>query len=94
MKDGLVLNFQCHMGVWGFACDPVTDWVRDRTDECFFFPHLDGRGLKSTVELETCAASRREAEKDRLWTRRAFYVTFAALVVSILATITDIILKK
>ncbi|MCD6406171.1 MAG: hypothetical protein J7M19_10125 [Planctomycetes bacterium] len=43
--------------------------------------------LPAAVELERRAADRREAERDRALTRGAFWVAFAALVVSILATV-------
>ena len=47
----------------------------------------------AAAELERRMADRRQAEKDRALTRRAFYIALCALIVSILATITNIIIQ-
>jgi hypothetical protein len=89
--------FKCHHNVWGpWLClenkHMFTEVMKPR-GKCFFFEYLDGMGMPVAVELERRAAAQREAEKDRALTRRAFWVAFAALLVSIAATIANIIVQ-
>ena len=87
-------NMECSKHVWDYANLHI-DLRRhirellqqDRGESCFFYPFAEGMFLPAAVELERRAADRREAERDRALTRGAFWVAFAALVVSILATV-------
>ena len=83
MKNGTPINFQCHKGAPGVKCKPSTEWLRDRTDECFFFPHVEGRPLAATKELERREADRREAKRDRKWAKIGVWVAAIALVLSL-----------
>jgi hypothetical protein len=69
------------------------DLTADRRDQCFFYPFHEGMSFETAQILEMRAANRREAERDRALTRRAFWVAFAALVVSIMATIASIVVQ-
>ncbi len=84
MKNGTELNFQCHKGVPGVKWQPSTEWLRPRTDECFFFPYLEGRGLVATKELERREADRRQAKRDRKWAKIGVWVAIFALVVTLM----------
>ena len=72
----------------------ASDLTRDHGDSCFFHRYTEGMSFGATEVLEARAADRREAERDRDLTRhalnlsrRAFWISFAALIVSIAATI-------
>jgi hypothetical protein len=84
---------QCFQGVWDSANlgedkpDTRAMLTCDRNEVCFFYPYTPAMYFPVAKELERRAAGLREAEKDRALTRRAFRVAFAALIVSILATV-------
>ena len=91
-------SLACHKNVWdsaNFRKDSCRDipviTTQDRGESCFFYPHTPGMFFPAAVVLEERAANRREAERDRALTRRAFWVAFTALIVSILATIVNLI---
>jgi len=90
-----VVGFKCHQGVYDKK--DASDWdqilPKDRKESCFFFPYHEGMDVKAADVLERRIADRCEAERDRALTKRAFWVAFAALVVSILATIASIIVQ-
>ena len=65
--------------------------IQDRGDSCFFFLYELRRRLVATAELEGRVSTRREAEKDRKLTRRAFLVAFFALIISFLAFVANLI---
>jgi hypothetical protein len=90
----------CAKDAWdaaNFRPDSITDISQvltlDRSDTCFFFPHSPGMFLSAATEVERRLSGRREAEKDRALTRRAFWVALAALVVSILANVANVMLN-
>ncbi len=84
MENHIPINFQCHKGVWGWKCKPDPQWLRDRSDECFFFPYVEGRPLEATVELERREADRRKAKRDRKWPKIGVWVAILALLVLVL----------
>jgi len=93
-------SLACHQNVWdaaNFREDSCKDikviTTKDRGESCFFYPYIPGLFFPAARELERRVADRREAEKDRALTRRAFYVALCALIVSILATIANIIIQ-
>ena len=63
----------------------------DRQDSCFFYKYCTGMPQGVAEELERRAADRREAEKDRALTRKAFWVAVIALGVSIFATAVNVV---
>ncbi len=101
------LKAYCHHEVWdtpdieSAKADPeVLDTfqefdqlTRDRGESCFFYPHSPWMSLPAGTEVERRADDRREAEKDRALTRKAFLVAAIALVVSIVATVASIIIQ-
>ena len=68
-----------------------SELLADRGETCFFFPRHDGMSLGAAGTLERREADRREAERDRSLTRRAFKVAFAALIISILVAVANLV---
>ncbi len=87
----------CACDVWSIATGPEgaekakKHVLQPWDDSCFYFPYSPKMSCPTAKELERRAANRREAEKDRKLTRRAFWVAFTALVVSILATLANLL---
>ena len=93
-------SLACHQQVWDTAnfredSDKNVQGIvtAERGESCFFFPRTPGMFFLAAAKLEHRVADRREAERDRFLTRRAFYVAFGALIVSIVATIANIVIQ-
>ena len=63
----------------------------NRAGKCFFYPYAQRMSLEAASELERRDTEHREGRLDRQLTRRAFRVAFAALIVSILATLAGLV---
>ncbi len=82
----------CLRGCYRYKKGMTDDFLlTDRTDKCFFYPYTESMTVDAATEIERRAADRGEAEKDRRHTRNAFWVAIGALVVSILATIANLV---
>lgn len=79
--------------------EPLAPFLtQNRADCCFFHDYTEGMSFEAGTMLEAREADRREAERDRDLTRhslklsrRAFWISFVALIVSIAATCATLI---
>jgi len=93
--SNLFRMFKCHFAIWGpWLClenKHMFQEVMKRRNDCFFFPYADGMSIPVAVELEKRRAEQDKAEKDRALTRKAFLIAIAALIVSIIALIANLV---
>jgi len=90
-------TLQCYQEVWDAKAvkdEPESKLDRllreDRGEFCLFYPYKPNVFPAAAKHLERRAADRQEAERDRALTRRAFWVAFAALMVSIFAILAQL----
>lgn len=83
----------CGRGVWSPAYDQlqgVNEDLREkirvnRAGRCFFLQYSIGMTLDTAIEIQRSNAADYRAAEDRKLTRRAFWISVAALIVSVLS---------
>ena len=85
-------DLSCSFGVWdegpnffGFPTDARHQTIveKDRGDSCFWWPYNPAMLLPATKILQEREAKNREAEHDRILTRKALWIAAIALVANV-----------